>query len=159
MFRNRPIEAISARHALSDETSLPQGYPENLVLLNQPGSFQDSIFRNPLPANLEQSKEDKAQFRQAVNSEIGNRFGILEYADNDQQDDDSVVIDAGDHLSDEEGDSAEGDAEGKITQILRLVTFHSFWLLFQLFLLQTNSVNLPLHRRNLALLLLLDLEV
>ncbi|XP_063903118.1 uncharacterized protein LOC135122691 isoform X2 [Zophobas morio] len=91
VFRNRPIEAISARHALSDETSLPQG--------------------NPLPANLEQSKEDKAQFRQAVNSEIGNRFGILEYADNDQQDDDSVVIDAGDHLSDEEGDSAEGDAE------------------------------------------------
>lgn len=106
LFRNTPVENLQNTQKFSP-SAFQNSYPENLVLLNQPGVFQeDLIFRSPaVPLNLEQPKEEKPQLR--LNEE---NYGL--FLRNSDQEDDSVVIDA--KQQDGVEDSQEEDKEAEV---------------------------------------------
>ncbi|XP_044266653.1 uncharacterized protein LOC123012659 [Tribolium madens] len=107
LFRNAPVDSTQ-KLASSD---FHQSYPENLVLLNQPGIFQDDlIFRSPaLPLNLQQKPKDEPQLR-----ENENGFGLFHLKNNEEQEDDTVIIDAKEQQDGTDGNNNEQDTEAEV---------------------------------------------
>ncbi|RZC37931.1 uncharacterized protein BDFB_001423 [Asbolus verrucosus] len=113
LINNEPLNIPTQR------ANFQQSYPENLVLLNQPGGFQDDfLFRSPLPLNLAQTKDanDKPQPREEFNG--GGSFGLLQLQETSEQDNEAVVVDA--KGQQDESNNAETDSEGKIKWSLLL---------------------------------------
>ncbi|KYB27727.1 uncharacterized protein LOC658244 [Tribolium castaneum] len=107
LFRNTPVENTHKPTG----SDFHQSYPENLVLLNQPGIFQDDvIFRSPaLPLNLVQKPKDEPQLR-----ENENGYGLFHLRSKEEQEDDTIVVDAKEQQDgsvDDNNDEQDTEAE------------------------------------------------